>query len=377
MKLRIALLVLVPLWSSGAGSPLTEPRLSGGDDDTVALRVETVASGFETVWDLAWGPDGFIWLTERGGTVSRVDPISGATVRVGEIDVRERGESGLMGMTFHPDFPAEPYLFFAHSYRGATGIRNRLIRVLYESGELGERDVLINGIPGAAVHDGSRLVVGPDGYLYMTTGDASRENAAQDPSSLAGKILRLTLDGLPAPDNPFGSRVFTLGHRNPQGLAFHPETGALYSAEHGPNQDDEVNLIVSGGNYGWPDVRGSCDGGSSSEERFCRENEVHEPLHAWTPTVGASGLAVYTSDLIPGWDGSLLVTSLRSGALYRLPLTDNGRAVAVPEILFRGEFGRLRDVLVGPDGVVYMATSNRDGRGTPGPDDDRILRVLP
>lgn len=341
------------------------------------LAVETLASGLDTPWDLEWGPDGAIWVTERPGRVSRVDPSTGEVTEVGQLVVREVGESGLMGMAFHPDFEREPYVYFSHSYGLSSSVRNRVVRMRYDGGRLGDPDVLLNDIPGARNHDGSRLAVGPDGFLYVTTGDAGRRGLAQDLGSLAGKILRLTPDGRPAPGNPFSSAVYSYGHRNPQGLAFHPATGALYSAEHGPGDNDEVNLIIGSGNYGWPAVRGTCDGDSSAEDDFCRDHDVAEAIHTWTPTVGVSGLAIYESDLIPQWRGSLLVTSLRGATLFRLALSPDGRRVARREALFVREYGRLRDVLVGPGGEVYLATSNRDGRGRPAPDDDRILKITP
>lgn len=344
-------------------------------DAPAVLRVETLVSGLDTPWDLAWGPDGAIWVTERGGTISRVNAASGSVERVGQIGVREVSESGLMGLAFHPDWEAQPYVFVAHSY--GQSVRNRLVRMRYEGGRLGQPEVVLDDVPGNRNHNGSRLAVGPDGHIYMTTGDAGRGERSQDRGSLAGKILRLTLDGDPAPGNPFGSPVFSYGHRNPQGLVFHPATGVLYSAEHGPGDNDEVNLIRIGGNYGWPEVHGSCDGDTSGEEAFCRENDVVGPLSAWTPTVGTSGMDIYESDRIPGWRGSLLVASLRGAALFRLELSEDGAEVVEREALFRGEFGRLRDVLVGPGGEVYLATSNRDGRGSPADDDDRILRILP
>lgn len=340
------------------------------------LRVETVASGLDTPWDLAWGPDGAIWVTERPGRISRVDPATGEVTVVGEVDVVEVSESGLMGLALHPDFAAEPWVYLAYTARERGRTENRIARLRYEGGRLGDPEVLVSGLPAAGNHNGSRLAIGPDGYLYATTGDASERDRAHDLSSPAGKILRLTLDGRPAPDNPFGSAVWSWGHRNPQGLVFHPSTGVLYSAEHGPGTDDEVNRIVAGGDYGWPEVRGFCDAASGEEEEYCRRHEVVEPLYAWTPTVGASGLDVYVEgEAIPAWTGSLLMTSLRAGALFRLPLDADGAGVTGVETVIRGQYGRLRDVLVGPRGEVYLATSNRDGRGRPAEEDDRILRL--
>jgi glucose/arabinose dehydrogenase len=211
----------------------------------------------------------------------------------------------------------------------------------------------------------------------MTMGDASNGDLAQDKASPSGKILRLTLAGQAAPGNPFSSVIYSFGHRNPQGLVFQPGTGTLYSTEHGPNDNDEVNRIVAGRNYGWPTVHGTCDDDVGSERPFCQANNVVEPLATWTPTIAPSGADFYNGDLIPQWKGSLLFTSLKGAALYRLTLSANGQSVIAKETLFANQFGRLRDVLVAPDGSVYLATSNRDGRGSPSADDDRILRIRP
>ena len=354
------------------------PRASEASGASAApLRVETLVSGLDTPWDLAWGPDGSIWVTERPGTISRVDTSTGEITRVGHLEVVEVSESGLMGMAFHPDFANQPYLYVAHSYGTGRNIRNRLVRMRFDGTMLGDPEILLDNIPGNRNHNGSRLAIGPDSLLYMTTGDAGRATRAQDLASVAGKVLRLTLAGRPAPGNPFGTLVYSYGHRNPQGIVFHPETGELYIAEHGPRDNDEVNRVRKGGNYGWPDVHGFCDGDTRGEEAFCRSNNVLEPVTAWTPTVGVSGADFYNADLMPGWKGSLLVTSLRGAALFRLTLSADGSEALDQETLLRGEFGRLRDVLVGPRGEIYLATSNRDGRGRPAPNDDRILRVLP
>lgn len=358
--------------------PQVAPDDDGPAKEQSSLRVETLVSGLDTPWDLSWGPDDVIWMTERRGVISRVNPSSGAVTQVGEIDVVEQGESGLMGMAFHPDFDTQPYVYLAYSYGGSgRNIRNRLVRMRFDGTNLVSPETLLENVPGNRNHDGSRLTVGPDGFLYMTTGDAGRSALAQDLGSPAGKVLRLTLDGQPAPGNPFGTLVYSFGHRNPQGIVFHPTTGALYVAEHGPRDNDEVSRVEMGGNHGWPEVHGFCDGDTSGEEAYCRRNDVVEPLSAWTPTVGLSGADYYDDDRIPGWKGSLLVTSLRGVTLYRLSLSTDGASVAEREALFAGEYGRLRDVLVGPDGEVYLATSNRDGRGRPAGDDDRILRILP
>jgi len=339
------------------------------------LDVETVVAGLDTPWDLLWGPDDYLWVSERHGAISRVHPGTGEITPIGQLQVEETSESGLMGMALHPRFDTEPYLYAAHSYRTSDGIRNRLVRMRYDGSSLGTPVTLLADIPGNRNHDGSRLVVGPDDHLYMTTGDAGRAELAQNLESVAGKVLRLTLDGAPAPGNPFGTPVYSFGHRNPQGIVFHPQRGLLYVAEHGPSDNDEVNLVVAGGNYGWPSVHGFCDGDTPGEDLVCDSIEVVQPLAAWTPTVALSGLAYHDGRGIPGWKGSLLVTSLAGATLFRLQLTDDGSRVTGQEEFFRGEYGRLRDVLVGPAGEVYLATSNRDGRGRPREGDDRILRV--
>ena len=367
------LLALAATLRGGGSGTVAELPLGVTSERGTALQLETVAGGLRSVWDMTWGPDGAMWITERGGRISRVDVASGTVTPVGELPVAEVSESGLMGLALHPDFPATPLVYLVHSY-SSGGIRNRLVRMTYRDGRLGSPETLLDGIPGNSNHDGSRLAVGPDRLLYMTMGDAGNRASAQDPRSLSGKILRLTLDGRPAPGNPFGNEVFSLGHRNPQGLVFQPGTGALYASEHGPNSDDEVNRIERGRNYGWPDVAGFCD--QPDERSFCGAHNVMEPLHAWTPTVGISGADFYDHGLFPGWRGSLLVTALRGTALYRLTLGPDGRTIS-SERLLAGELGRLRDVLVGADGAVYLATSNRDGRGRPGQQDDRIVRLRP
>ena len=346
--------------------------------EVTGLRVETVVTGLDTPWDMAWGPDGQMWVTERGGRISRVNLATGQRTTAGQVaSVTESGESGLMGIAFHPDFASQPFVYLAHTYAQNGSLRNQLVRARWDGQTLGAPEALLSNIPGASIHDGSRLVVGPDRLLYMTTGDAADANLAQDRNSLAGKILRLTLTGQAAPGNPFGTAVYSLGHRNPQGLVFHPTTGALYSTEHGPGDNDEVNLIVSGRNFGWPTVHGACDDDVGSERAFCQANNVVEPLAMWTPTIAPAGADIYVADLIPQWKGSILFTTLNGRALYRLTLSADGQRVTARETLYQGDYGRLRDVLVGPDGSVYLSTSNRDGRGNAAAEDDRILRIRP
>ena len=377
--LKLVPLSVLPQWLSGC-SGVGDLFNDSVEDEKFALagfRVDTLVSGLDTPWEIAWGPDDMIWVTERGGTLRRVDPDSGLAASVESVEVTEIGESGLLGMAFHPDFDAQPIVYFVHSFSVGNEIRNRLVRTRFNGVSLKAAEVLLDDIPGDGIHNGSRLAIGRDRLLYMTTGDANRPHLSQDLDSVAGKVLRFTLDGQPAPGNPFGTTIYSYGHRNAQGLVFHPETDDLYLTEHGPADNDEVNRVEIGRNYGWPNVHGFCDNDVRIEDDFCERNRVAEPVATWTPTVAPCGADFYNADLIPGWKGSFLFTTLRGESLVRLVLSTDGSRAVEEESLFYGEFGRLRDVLVGPNGQIYLATSNRDGRGTPAPEDDRILRIEP
>ncbi len=357
-----------------AGHRATADTTTSADGD---LRATTITRDLDTPWELRLGPDGMLWVSERGGRVSRVDPTTGARTTMGTFpEVLQSGEGGLMGIALHPRYPAEPWLYAMHTYAGSgLGTRNRLVRARINNGQLGAPEVLLDGIPGSGIHNGSRLLFASDGFLYVTTGDASDASQAQLPQSLAGKVLRVTDTGTPAPGNPLGDAIWSLGHRNPQGLAAQPGTGALFVTEHGPGDNDEVNRLERGRNYGWPTVRGTCD--EAGERAFCQANAVAEPLITWTPTIAPAGAVFYDAALIPGWRGSLLFVTLKESTLHRLVLSADGRRVTRSEEYFAGEFGRLRAIAVGPRGELYVATSNRDGRGRVAPGDDRIIRIEP
>lgn len=378
VPLRVLVAVALSAASGACGSGSSDIVPPKNPEQPAALSVSTLVGGFTTIWDLAWAPDNTIWVTERPGVISRVNPQTGTVTRMGTVSVNEIGEGGLMGLAFHPDFASgQPWVYVAHTYSAGGAVRNRVIRMAATSTSLGAPEVLLDNLPGSSVHNGSRLAIGPDRLLYVTMGDAANTSLPQSRTSLGGKVLRLTLTGAPAPGNPFGNEVYSFGHRNPQGLVFAPN-GMLYSTEHGPSDNDELNRIELGRNFGWPDVRGACDGDAgSSEIPFCQANNVAEPLAKWTPTIAPSGLDYYGRSLIPQWQGSLLFTTLKGAALYRMTLSPDGRSVTSQEKLFENQYGRLRDVLVAPDGVVYLATSNRDGRGSPQQQDDRILRIRP
>ncbi len=344
--------------------------------DSTLLDTTIMASGLDTPWEILWGPDDHIWITERGGRVSRLDPETGELTELLTISgVHEQGESGLLGLGLHPNFPTEPHIFVVYNYLEDSRIRERLVRYTYSNGTISDPNTLLEGISGASTHNGSRIVIDANQKLYMTTGDASNPSLPQQLGSLNGKILRMNLDGTVPEDNPFpGSLVWSLGHRNPQGLVISPG-GMIYSSEHGPSSDDEVNIIRKGRNYGWPDVRGFCEG--ATEEAFCADSNVVEPIAAWTPTLAVAGTDYYSGPAIPEWQNSLLVTSLKAGTLVSLKLSEDGMSVVSEEQHFAGWFGRLRDLCVAPDGRVFIAVSNRDGRGTLRQGDDRIVRITP
>jgi glucose/arabinose dehydrogenase len=312
-----------------------------------------IATGLRVPWSIGLLPDGSALITERDtAAVLRVGA-DGTVTRLGTVPGVERsaGEGGLLGLAVPPDFAADPvvYIYFT------TAKDNRIALLPIRAGSLGEPEVILSGIPQSPRHDGGRLVFGPDGYLYVGTGDAAKPELAQDRTSLAGKILRITVDGSPAPGNPVaGSPVWSSGHRNVEGLAFDLQ-GRLWASEFGQDAWDELNLIERGGNYGWPQVEGK--GGS---DRFI------DPALQWRPVdASPSGLAL-------GPDGALYLAALRGESLWRIPISDEG--VDRPERLVRGTYGRLRDVVAGPDGTVWLLTDNRS-RGVLRDGDDRLVSL--
>jgi glucose/arabinose dehydrogenase len=364
-------IILIPAVCLLAGMVNGQVMIGDAELDTT-----TVAGGLDTPWEILWGPDNKIWLTERPGRVSIVDPVTGQVEKILTIEeVHEQSESGLLGMALHPGFETNGFVYLVYNYLSGNAIREKLVRYTFSEGTLNSPEVLLDNIGGAGNHNGSRLAFDKDTMLFMTTGDAVNTSTSQDTSSLNGKILRMNPDGTMPVDNPIqGSYVWTIGHRNPQGLVFSP-SGLLYSSEHGPANDDELNLISKSGNYGWPRVQGFCD--QPTETSFCNSAMVVEPLAAWTPTLAVAGIDYYGEGPVSLWKNSILMTSLKSSRLTVLNLDETGTKAEKITDYFTGWWGRLRDVCVSPDGRVYLASSNRDGRGNVRPGDDRIIEIKP
>ncbi|TCC34240.1 PQQ-dependent sugar dehydrogenase [Kribbella speibonae] len=318
---------------------------------TVELTVAaTVATGIEVPWGLAFLPDKSALVAERDS--AKIKRIAGQDVtEVGTVDdVKSSSEGGLLGLAVDPGYPGKPYIYAYYS----GDDDNRIARITYQDGKLSDQQVILDGIPAAAIHNGGRLRFGPDGFLYAGTGDGSDRPNSQDDDSLGGKILRITTEGKAAPGNPDGRVWITKGHRNVQGLAF--DGNQLYAAEFGQNTWDELNAITPGSNYGWPAAEG-----------VSQLDGMVDPIAQWhTADASPSGIAFAK--------GYVFMASLRGQRLWAIPVA-GGKRVGEPQAFFTSRYGRLRTVELAPDGSLWVTTSNTDGRGGTRDGDDRILRV--
>lgn len=334
------------------------------NDEEKREDVQVILNNLEIPWDIAFLPnsDGFVGemlVAERPGRIQLVSK-DFKTREIAVEGVKHAGEGGLLGMVLHPNFVQNKfiYLYISSGY-SSTQTRNRVERYKFENDKLIDKKIIIENIPGALYHDGGRMEF-HDGYLFITTGDATQKKIAQDKKSLGGKILRLNDDGSIPEDNPFKSAVWSYGHRNPQGLAW-DASGRLWETEHGPTGEagqcchDELNLITKGGNYEWPD---RIDGGV---------------LNSGTDTWAPASLIFLPAQA--GYNGSLFFGGLKSETLYEAVL--EGDKVKELKTHLVGQFGRIRTIRVGPDGMFYLTTSNRDNRGKPSLGDDKIIRVNP
>lgn len=331
----------------------------------VAIKDSVIVQGLNFPWEILWGPDNFIWMTERGGKISRVNPATGTVSLLHTItEVVANGEGGLLGMVLHPNFSITPHVFVAYNYNSG-GYKEKIVRYTYNGTSLTNPVTVIENIAASSIHNGCRLLITPDLKLFISTGDAANQALPQNISSLSGKVLRLNLDGTIPSDNPVaGNAYWSFGHRNPQGLVF--ANNIIYSSEHGPSNDDEINIIEKGRNYGWPTVHGFCNTGT--EQTFCTANNVREPLKAWTPTIAVCGLDYYNNDLIPQWKNSLLMVALKEARLYQLKLNSTNTGIDSTAEFFLNKYGRMRDVCISTGGKVYICTSN-------GGNNDKIIEV--
>jgi len=354
-------------------SPTTAPQVTQGESSKDAPVFSVIAENLEVPWAIAFlpaspslaesrraqgGPDGSMLVTERAGRVRFIDKDGTLSPNpVAQIEnVKQIGEGGLHGIALHPDFPNNYFVYVYYTYgQNIIGTQNRVVRFRYEKGEFKEKTIIVDSIPGALFHDGGRIKFGPDNFLYITTGDAQNPSLAQDVNSLAGKILRVTDSGKPAAGNPFNNSVYSYGHRNPQGITWNTN-GNLYETEHGQSATDELNFIEPGKNYGWPTIRGDQ-----------RQVGLESPFLQSGSDTWAPGGAAYLN-------GSIFFAGLRGQALYEASIKNE--KVELKEH-FKGEFGRIREVIVGPDNMLYITTSNRDGRGNPNANDDKIIKVNP
>jgi glucose/arabinose dehydrogenase len=331
-------------------------------------EIEVIAENLNVPWAIDISDEGKIYFTERPGRIRVIEngELNPQPLMTFSAPFISQSEGGLMGIALDPNFSQNNYIYVMHTYIEGNSTYNRVVRLVENNNRATLDKVIIDKIPGGRIHNGGRIKIGPDQKLYIGTGDAGNRQLSQDINSLAGKILRLELDGSIPSDNPIAnSPVYSFGHRNPQGLAWNPQ-GVFYESEHGQSAHDEINIIQPGANYGWPLVQGDEDSAEVSIQRPL----IHSGDVTWAP----SGIAFISQG---PWRGKLLVTNLRGQQLLSMSLNGNGTTVRNVESWFKNEYGRLREVIMGEDGSIYISTSNRDRAGNPDGADDRIIKLTP
>ncbi|MFM7588624.1 MAG: PQQ-dependent sugar dehydrogenase [Bacteroidota bacterium] len=360
--------ILAGLWTKAAQGQ--GPMMIG----QTLCQVDTVASGLNVPWEILVQGD-YLWMTERHGLVSRVHRSTKAKTVVLDLQtiVYQQSESGLLGMVLHPAFPTVPHVFVAYTY-SSGGIKERIVRYEFDGQVLINPVTILDNIIGNGTHNGCRLVFGADTTLYLSTGDAQNLSTPQSLSSLNGKILRIHPDGTVPANNPWpGSAVFSRGHRNVQGMLRMPNDSILLS-EHGASTDDEIQWLRKGRNYGWPSVEGFCN--TPSENTFCQANAVVEPLVAYTPTIAPSDMVFYQNPYFPEFHNKVLLTVLKNKQLRALGLNAAGDSVVSDLVYLNNIFGRLRDIAVGPNQEIYLATNGNSWANTD-PYTHMIIRIQP
>lgn len=362
--------LLTILLAATIGSAVAQPTWEVG---ATTLTEYDLVTGVQVPWEILWGPDDHIWVTERRGKVLRVDPETGNFTEVlnmtSTIPYNGGGEPGMLGMAMHPEWDTTPLVFVVYNYFQGNQVRERLSTFEWNGTDLVNEEYILNNIPGAGIHNGSRLLILPDNTLLMSTGDkGDGGTSSQNETALNGKMLRLNLDGTVPADNPDPtSLVYSWGHRNAQGLCVGPN-GLIYSSEHGQNSHDEFNIIEAGRNYGWPDVEGFCD--QANESDFCAEFNVREPLDTWSPCPAVNGIEYYNHPAIPEWQNSVLMAVLGGlGAQYErlsiLHMSDDGSAIESEDQYFSEFNQRVRDVCINPyTGSVYVALNGSSYPGS-------------
>ncbi len=356
MRFNTGIMILLAFWLGSCHQPTTKLQAAGANGGS---EMRILREDLNYPWEILWGKDNFIWMTERGGRISKIDPANGKTIFSTVLtNVVSNNEGGMLGMVQHPDFLSNGLFYVVYDYRDQGNYREKMVQMQFSNGKVRVLSTLIDDIPAASIHNGSRLWITSEASpkIFMTTGEASVQPNAQNINSLSGKILRFNLDGTIPADNPFpGSPVWSYGHRNPQGLVV--VNGIMYASEHGPNIEDEVNIIEKKRNYGWPNVMGPCD--LPEEKIFCAANNVKEPIwSSGSSTIAVCGLDYYNNSNIPVWQNCLLMLTLKDASLRALHLNADGRSIVSQQTFFKNKFGRLRDLCISPAGKVYLCTSN-------------------